>query len=186
MVLLAIHGHFWPPLLIISPSLWLKHVHPGFITCWQVRNNPTITAFVCFQKFPGTFNPLVPNHRKHCPKTFILPTVTYFWKYITKLHLKCLGGQRSWRYLCIIYDTLGIKCSQARVNNSRIKSLLGFTVFVPSIFAFFKKILLENTYCFSLKMSLAGQFSFWAKILPSVSYYDTSNFFHFDGWKNIF
>ena len=46
------------PLLIISPSLWLKHVHPGFITCKQVRNNPTITAFVCFQKFPGTFKAL--------------------------------------------------------------------------------------------------------------------------------
>ena len=46
------------PLLIISPSLWLKHVHPGFITCRQVRNNPTITAFVCFQKFPGTFKVL--------------------------------------------------------------------------------------------------------------------------------
>ena len=46
------------PLLIISPSLWLKHVHPGFITCWQVRNNPTITAFVCFHKFPGTFKAL--------------------------------------------------------------------------------------------------------------------------------
>ena len=45
-------------LLIISPSLWLKHVHPGFITCKQVRNNPTITAFVCFQKFPGTFKAL--------------------------------------------------------------------------------------------------------------------------------
>ena len=87
------------------------------------------------------------------------------------------GSQRSWRYLCIIYDTLGIKCSQARVNNSRIKSLLGFTVFVPSIFAFFKKILLENTYCFSLKMWLAGQFSFWAKILPSVSYMIHPTFF---------
>ena len=46
------------PLLIMSPSLWLKHVHPGFITCKQVRNNPTITAFVCFQKFPGTFKTL--------------------------------------------------------------------------------------------------------------------------------
>ena len=46
------------PLLMISPSLWLKHVHPGFITCQQVRNNPTITAFVCFQKFPGTFKAL--------------------------------------------------------------------------------------------------------------------------------
>ena len=33
-------------------------------------------------------NPLVPNYRKHCSKTFILPTVTYFGKYITKLHLK--------------------------------------------------------------------------------------------------
>ena len=42
------------PLLIISPSLWLKHVHPGFITL-LARNNPTITAFVCFQKFSGTF-----------------------------------------------------------------------------------------------------------------------------------
>ena len=45
-------------LLIISPSLWLKHVHPGFITYLQVRNNQTITAFVCFQKFPGTFKAL--------------------------------------------------------------------------------------------------------------------------------
>ena len=41
-----------------SPSLWLKHVNPGFITSKQVRNNPTITAFVCFQKFPGTFKAL--------------------------------------------------------------------------------------------------------------------------------
>ena len=46
------------PLLIMSPSLWLKHVHSGFITCLQVRNNPTITAFVCFQKFQGTFKAL--------------------------------------------------------------------------------------------------------------------------------
>ena len=46
------------PLLIISPSLWLKHVHPGFITCKQVRNNPTITAFLCFQMFPDTFKAL--------------------------------------------------------------------------------------------------------------------------------
>ena len=46
------------PLLIISPSLWLKHVHPGFISCEQVRNNPTITAFVCIQKFQGTFKAL--------------------------------------------------------------------------------------------------------------------------------
>ena len=73
MVLLAIHGRFFVvffffffffflifslPLLIISPSLWLKHVHPGFINCYQVRNNPTITAFVCFQKFPDTFKAL--------------------------------------------------------------------------------------------------------------------------------
>ena len=62
MVLLAIHGRFFLifsfQLLIISSSLWLKHVHPGFITRQQVRNNPTITAFVCFQKFPGTFKVL--------------------------------------------------------------------------------------------------------------------------------
>ena len=70
-----------------------------------------------FVEFGGRlFNPQVPNHRQHCPKTLILPTVTYFGKYITKLHLKFLGGQRSRRYVCIIYDTLGIKCSQARVN----------------------------------------------------------------------
>ena len=70
-------------------------------------------------------NPLVPNRRKHCPKTSILPTVTYFGKYNTKLHMKFLGSQRSRRYVCIIYDTLGIKCSQARVNNSRMKNLSG-------------------------------------------------------------
>ena len=46
------------PLLIISPSLWLKNVHPSFITCKQVKNNLNITAFVCFQKFPGTFKAL--------------------------------------------------------------------------------------------------------------------------------
>ena len=86
----------------------------------------------------------MPNYRKHCPKTFILSTVTYFGKYITKVHLEFLGGQRSRRYICIIYDTLGIKCSQARVNNSRIKDLLGFTL--PSVSAFIKKILLENTH----------------------------------------
>ena len=40
------------------PSLWLRHVHPGFITCYQVRNNPTVKAFVCFQKFLGTFKAL--------------------------------------------------------------------------------------------------------------------------------
>ena len=42
-------------LLIISPSLWLKRA-PRFHQ--QVRNNPTITAFACFQKFPGTFKGL--------------------------------------------------------------------------------------------------------------------------------
>ena len=52
--------------------------------------------------------------------------MTYFGKYIAKLHLKFLEGQRSRRYICIIYDIVGIKCSQARVNNSRIKYLLGF------------------------------------------------------------
>ena len=57
-------------------------------------------------------NPLVPNHRKHCPKTFILPTVTNFGKYITKLYLKLLGGKRSRRYVCIIYATLDIMCSK--------------------------------------------------------------------------
>ena len=46
------------PLLIISPSLWLKHVHPGLITSYQVRNNQTIIAFVCFQMFPGIFKAL--------------------------------------------------------------------------------------------------------------------------------
>ena len=49
-----------------------------------------------------------------------------FGKYITKLHMNFLGSQRSRRYVCIIYDTLGIKCSQARVNNPRMKNLLGF------------------------------------------------------------
>ena len=47
------------PLLIISPSLWLKYVHPGFITCKQVRNNPTITAFVFFFKSS-------PAHLRRC------------------------------------------------------------------------------------------------------------------------
>ena len=53
----------------------------------------------------------------------------------------------------MIYDTLGIKCSQARVNNSRIK--------MPLIFAFIKKILLENTYqVFFYKCGCQGNFSF--------------------------
>ena len=46
----------------------------------------------------------------------------------------CLG-RRSRRYACIIYNTLDIKCSQARVNNSSIKNDLGF----------FNWILSENT-----------------------------------------
>ena len=81
----------------------------------------------------------MPKHRKHCPKTSILPTPSdLFWEVYYKTTLEMLGGQRSRRYICIIYDILGIKCSQARVNNSRIKDLLG--LFVPSIFAFMKKI----------------------------------------------
>ena len=72
----------------------------------------------------------MPNHRKHCPKTFILPTVAYFAKYITNLHLNVLGGERSLRYVCIIYATLVIKCSQARVNNSRIKKKNLFRIYL--------------------------------------------------------
>ena len=124
-------------------------------------------------------NPLVPNHRKHCPKTFILPTVTYFGKYITKLHLKFLGGQRSRRYVCIIYNTLGIKCSQARVNNSRIKNLLGF-ICAFNIFIYLKDSFGKYISSFSLKKWLAGEFFILSKTFAQCIIYDTSNFLHFD------
>ena len=130
-------------------------------------------------------NPLVPNHRKHCPKTFILPTVTYFGKYIIKLHLKFLGGQRSRRYVCIIYNTLGIKCSQARVNNSRIKNLLGF-ICAFNIFIYLKDSFGKYISNFSLKKWLAGEFFILSKTFAQCIIYDTSNFLHFDDWKNIF
>ena len=58
MVLLAIHGRFWSFRFhcLLSTLLYGSNV------CTQVAspvsNNPTITAFVCFQKFPGTFKAL--------------------------------------------------------------------------------------------------------------------------------
>ena len=115
----------------------------------------------------NTFNPLVPNHRKHCPKTFILHTVTYFGKYITKLHLKCLGGQRSRRYICIIYDTLGIKCSQAKMNNSRIKTLFRIYLclqYLHLLKRFFWKIYIKF---FSKKVAGRGIFHFEQKFCPA-------------------
>ena len=122
----------------------------------------------------------MPNHRKHCPKTFILPPVTYFGKYTAKLHLKFLEGQRSRRYICIIYDTVGIKCSQARVNNSRIKDLLGF-ICDFNICIYYKDSFGKSISSFSLKMWLAGQFFILSKNFAQCIIYDTSNFFHFDG-----
>ena len=58
MVLLAIHGRFWSFRFhcLLSTLLYGSNV------CTQVAlpvsNNLTITAFVCFQKFPGTFKAL--------------------------------------------------------------------------------------------------------------------------------
>ena len=49
---------------------------------------------------------------------------------------------------------------------------------MPSMFAFIKKFLLENTYqVFLLKCGWQGKFSFLAKILPSVSDMIHPNFF---------
>ena len=57
MVLLAIHGRFWS----FRFHCLLSAFFCGSNMCTQVsspvRNNPTI-AFVCFQKFPGTFKAL--------------------------------------------------------------------------------------------------------------------------------
>jgi hypothetical protein len=49
---------FSQPLIVYGPSLRLKHMHPNFITCQRVRNNPTSTFFVCFQTFLNTLKTL--------------------------------------------------------------------------------------------------------------------------------
>ena len=60
MVLLAIHGrlfYLFASIAYYQPFFVAQTCAPRF-HLKQVRNNPTITAFVCFQKFPGTFKAL--------------------------------------------------------------------------------------------------------------------------------
>ena len=104
----------------------------------------------------------------------ILQNYTWnFWK---------VKGQGDRYVMYIVYDTFGIKGSQARVDNSWIKHILGF------ICAFNICISLSDSFGqyisrFSLKMWLTGQFFILSKNCAQCIIHDTSNFFHFDGWK---
>ena len=53
MVLLAIHGHFWSFRFHYFISAFLCGSNMCIHVLSPVRNNPIITAFVCFQKFPA-------------------------------------------------------------------------------------------------------------------------------------
>ena len=95
MVFLAIHGriffffYLFASILITSHSLWLKHVHPGFITCKQVRNNPTVTAFVRFQKLLGTFKALclllLSEQMRYPPSANLSQVQTLFFRIVCTL-----------------------------------------------------------------------------------------------------
>ena len=116
MVLFAIHGLlfiFSLPLLIISPSLWPKDVHPGFITCWQVRNNPTITAFVCFQK-----------SRAHLRRCVFRSSVS---KWETHQAQTFLRSKRFFRSVCTLPSDMPVQLAISLTDNHASCSITIFT-----------------------------------------------------------
>ena len=126
----------------------------------------------------------MPNHRKHCQKTFIFPPVTYFGRSNEKTCLKLNWvkghGDTDVSYTCIIYDTLGIKCSKTKVNNSSVKNNLGFicgmNICIYKVDSY--GIYLSRP---SLQIWLTGEILVLSRNYAQCIIYDTSNFFHFDG-----
>ena len=85
MVLLAIHGRFLSfrfHCLLLALLCGSNMCTQISFTCYQVRNNPTITAFVCFQKFPDTFKALclfLLSEQKGYPPGLEKMSVFRFW-----------------------------------------------------------------------------------------------------------
>ena len=129
------------PLLIISPSLWLKHVHPGFITCHsKLEITRLLQPLYVFK-----------SSRAHLRRCIFCSSVS---KWGTHLAQTFLRSKRFFRIVCTLPSDMPVQLAISLTEN---RASCSTTIFTAAMLALVTEVL-----------GLPGRVSFSTENFPAL------------------